>query len=432
MQERLTRWLSDSRWPGDALVALAAALLVLFTGGNGGYVEWLANTALVATLVFRRTQPRLMIVMVAGLCLLQILLTSRPLLGDLVIAAVVHASAAYIADRRWGKATLTLALVGAGLAAVRWSVIPDSIAANDAPGVVTEVPTVLMNFLAGAAAVTVMYLLGSRQRDRRERAAEQVSAMEERTRLLTAERDRRVELAAAAERARIARDLHDIVAHSLAVIVVQAQGARAAALADPSVAPAALDTIAETSRDALAQMRQMVGVLRAGGPDPTGRPADDGPVPGGSVRTAPLQPAPDLAALPALVEAVRTTGLPVHLQVSVPPDLPVPVQLTTYRIVQEGLTNVLKHGGPAASVRITVTGPQPSPLGPALRVTVIDDGRGAADDPAAPPGEPGHGLRGMRERVELLGGDLRAGARPGGGFAITAVLPVQRLVPGRS
>lgn len=435
MQERLTRWLSDSRWPGDALVALAAVILVLLVG-SGSRAEWLANTALVATLVLRRTRPQLMIVIVAGLCLLQVVLTSRPLLGDLVIAAAVHASTAYISDRRWGKATLALAVVGAALAAVRWSRVPASIVDGAAGTLVQEAPTVFFNFVAGLAVIAVMYLLGSRQRDRRERAAEQVSAMEERTRLLTAERDRRAELAAAAERARIARDLHDIVAHSLAVIVVQAQGARAAALADPSVAPAALDTIAETSRDALAQMRQMVGVLRAGGPDAVGHPAGPGQDPLGAQgepdRTAPLQPAPDLAALPALVDAVRTTGLPVHLQVSAPPDLPVPVQLTTYRIVQEGLTNVLKHGGPAASVRITVSGPQPSSLGPALRVTVVDDGRGVADDPTAAPTEPGHGLRGMRERVELLGGDLRAGARPGGGFAVTAVLPVSRPTPGRS
>lgn len=425
MLERLSRWLSDSRWPGDALLMLTAVVLTLFVAG--GTAEWLANTALVLPLVLRRTRPQLMIVIVAGLCLLQVVLTSRPLLGDLVIAAAVHASTAYITDRRWGKATLALAVTGAALAAVRWSNMPAAVVDGTTGAIVREAPMVFFNFLAGFAVVTVMSLLGSRQRDRRERAAEQLAALEERARLLTAERDRRAELSAAAERARIARDLHDIVAHSLSVIVVQAQGARAASLADPSVAPAALDTIAETSRDALAQMRQMVGVLRSGGLDgaadrgdaPEAGPADPG-------TGAPLHPSPDLAALPALVESVRATGRPVHLLTTAPADLPPAVQLTVYRIVQEGLTNVLKHGGPAATARVTVGGPHLTSRGPAVKVVVIDDGRGVAtaDGRDRECDGTGHGLRGMRERVALLGGELHAGPRPGGGFAVTALLPV--------
>ncbi|MDV3223055.1 sensor histidine kinase [Intrasporangium sp.] len=216
------------------------------------------------------------------------------------------------------------------------------------------------------------------------RAAEVERAARERT--LTAVAD---------ERARIARELHDIVAHSVSVMVVQAGAAEQAALDDPEFARRALGTIRETGTGALAEMRRLVTVLRA-------------------PETADLAPQPGVAALPALVEAARESGLRVNLAVTGHrPHLPAGLDLTAYRIVQEALTNIRRH---SAADRAEVAVDFGSD---ALTISVRDEGP-ARDDAA----EPGHGLLGMRERVALFGGQLEA-ARHGTGFAVRAVLPLE-------
>lgn len=203
------------------------------------------------------------------------------------------------------------------------------------------------------------------------------------------------------ERTRIARELHDIVAHAIGVIVLQARGARRTLEADPATAREAIGAIETTSAEALGEMRRLVGVLREDG---------DG---GGAT------PAPGVGDLQTLVERVRQAGLPVDLTIDGPTDaLPPGVDLAAYRVVQEALTNALVHAG-RASTTVTVRR-----LADALEIDVVDSGEATARID-----RDGHGLVGMRERVESAGGVLEAGPRPGGGFGVWARIPLDVAAP---
>jgi signal transduction histidine kinase len=198
------------------------------------------------------------------------------------------------------------------------------------------------------------------------------------------------------ERTRIARELHDIVAHSMSVMVVQAGAAEQVVTDDPGQAREALRQIRRTGTGALAEMRRLVGVLRD--PDESGL----------------LAPQPGLAGLEALVEDARSAGLPISLAVSgAPRELPAGLDLAAYRIVQEALTNVRRHAPSATTVTVDLHFGDDD-----LRIEVRDDGPGAGST------EGGHGLIGMRERVQLYGGRLRAAALPGRGFQVSADLPL--------
>jgi signal transduction histidine kinase len=212
------------------------------------------------------------------------------------------------------------------------------------------------------------------------------------------ERDQRAALAVAAERARITRELHDVVAHGLAVIVMQAQGGVAAFAKRPADTLTALDTIVTTGRASLADMRQ---VLSASGQ--------------AEVLTAPV---PGLAQLHLLIDRVCRAGTAVQLHINGSPrPLPAGVDVSSYRIVQEALTNTMKHAGPDACAQVVVTYESDG-----LRLEVSDNGVG---EPG--PGLAGNGVRGMRERVALLGGELTAGPGPdGGGYLVQARLPLTR------
>jgi signal transduction histidine kinase len=215
-------------------------------------------------------------------------------------------------------------------------------------------------------------------------------------RLVRRERERTHQIAVAEERARIARELHDVVAHGVSVIAVQADAAEAALEHDPARAGVPLRTIRGSAHDALGEMRRMLGVLRAG---------DEG---------SEHSPQPGLAQLPALLEHARAAGVPVELEITGEPrPLPPSLDLTAYRIVQEALTNVRKHA-PGAPTTISV-GWAPA----ALLLEVRDAGPGPnGTDPG------GHGLVGMQERVRIHGGRLRTGAAPGGGFEVVVELPL--------
>ncbi len=216
-----------------------------------------------------------------------------------------------------------------------------------------------------------------------------------RARDLERERDQQGALAAAAERTRITRELHDVVAHGLSVIVMQAQGGLAAFEKQPQATLAALNTIVETGRASLGDMRQVLAAV--------------GPVDGSR------HPVPGLAQLPKLVEQVRQAGTPVVLHLEGEPDvLPITVDLAAYRIVQEALTNAMKHAGPGARVQVTIGYGKD-----ALTVEVNDNGAGDAVADGA-----GNGLRGMRERVETVRGELFAGPIAGNGFSVRARLPL--------
>jgi signal transduction histidine kinase len=208
-----------------------------------------------------------------------------------------------------------------------------------------------------------------------------------------AELQRQAAQAAAAERARIARELHDIVAHHLSVIVLQAAGARASGQAEASLAK-----IEDNGRRALVETRRLLGVLRDTGEE-TG-----------------LAPQPGVGELDALAGTIRAVGVPVNLVIDGDPAaLPAAVDVSVYRIVQEALTNVLKHAGPACATVTISCGEE------AVTVEIIDDGTGEPGD-WIPVG--GHGLAGMRERAAIFGGELSAGPRPRGGFAVRARLPL--------
>jgi len=219
---------------------------------------------------------------------------------------------------------------------------------------------------------------------------------------LERERDQQAALAVAAERARIAREMHDIVAHHLTVMITLSEAAIAASASSPERANDVMRSVADTGRRALADTRRLLGVLRQ-------RPGQD------SGQEAALQPVPDLTQLDRLIEQVRSAGLDTTLEIrGQVPDVPAGVQLTVYRLVQEALTNTLKHGGPGAraSVRLRY-------LPGELLVDIDDDGAGVTAPAAV---GVGGGLLGMRERVHAYGGDVQAGPRQPGGWQVSARL----------
>ncbi|MES9523953.1 sensor histidine kinase [Streptomyces capoamus] len=227
------------------------------------------------------------------------------------------------------------------------------------------------------------------------------------TRRLRAEQAERARRAVAEERGRIARELHDVVAHHMSVISVQAGLARFVFDSDPGKARGALGTIADTSGEALEELRRMLQVLREEDPEAPER-----------------APMPTLARLGELVDRVRGGGLPVDLAVTgTARPLPPGVELCAYRVVQEALTNALKHAGPAHARVELRYGPHE------LTVRVTDDGEGA--DPARVPTGSGHGLIGMRERAKLYGGTISVGPRSGGGYEVRLALPTSAAERGR-
>ncbi|MCB2411443.1 histidine kinase, partial [Demequina sp. TTPB684] len=269
-----------------------------------------------------------------------------------------------------------------------------------------------------ALAVVVPIIFGLTERGRREKLTEfELSAERRQQAARIAAAD-----AVRAERARIARELHDVVAHEVTVMTLQAEGARRRiAKTDPDVAEA-LATISDSGRKGLAEMQRMIGVLRTSERELeheaatlTGRKRAPALV--GTTDADDLAPMPSLAAIPALVKQVEDSGLPVRLAIAGTSHVPAGVELSAYRIIQESLTNALKYAGTGASATVTVRRRRD-----AVTVTVEDDGRGVISDVISSSG--GNGLAGMKERVAALGGRIELGARQGGGFRVHAVLPV--------
>lgn len=255
--------------------------------------------------------------------------------------------------------------------------VPEAVAADRKTGTV-------VSFTVVAAVVMVLVRVVLGDRDRRVRLAER-------------ERDVAAREAVVEERARIARELHDAIAHNVSTMVVQAGAERRVLDGDHESTREVLATIEQIGRDALTEMRRLVGMLRSEGADP-------------------LAPQPGLRSLPTLVAQVHAAGLPVELHVEGEPrELPVGIELSAYRIVQEALTNALKHAGEArAAVHVRYGSDS-------LELEIADDGAGAP----APVAGGGHGLVGMRERVALYGGRLEAGRRESGGFGVRVLLPTR-------
>jgi len=444
-------WMRERRTPVDAALATGLWLVLAWLPTGAVFFgrlfaestvrrQLVTGLLMAAPVVLRRSRPALGLAAscTAGLVQLAVVDTIQPI--DVCFLFAVHGVAAYDSRGRTRYAALVVGWLAAAACALRWSSTGPSAVGRYLPG------TLVLLVLAVTATWTGGALLRTR------RAATDQAL--ERARRAEVDAEQQQRLAAARERAQIARELHDIVAHSLAVMIVQADGGRYVAASDPVRAAAALETIAVTGRDALSQMRHLLGVLRdepgshaalgssAGGPT-TGRA--DGALPGGAhpggadpgggrpdgaesrrrgTPVAPTTPQPVLADLPALVDGVRRAGVQVseRLPDPLPPVTP-QVAAVVYRIVQESLTNVLKHAGPAARVEVAL-----HCTGGSLVVQVDDDGPPAGTrarvSTAAEDGA-GRGLLGMRERAALVAGRVSAGPALGGGWRVRAVLPLR-------
>jgi signal transduction histidine kinase len=383
--------LRDRRFGFDFVLCVLVAVVVTMPyllDGRAGPAA--VSVLLAASLMLRRLLPRIALLLGAVGALGQLVVTSVPMLGIVVVPMLVYATARW-SGPKLGRAALMLALAGSLLGPARWAL---------GVGSASALIYFAMGVTGGCAGIVLAaYLVGRRRRESLENVRERELSELERSRLQLAEQQQRAAVAAVDERNRIARDLHDIVAHSLSVIVVQAEGGKALALKRPEKGPEVLGTIAETSREALEEMRRMVGLLRSGA--------------GPELEQASFVPTPGLE---DIAELVRKTSEQAELAVfGEVPRVSQALGLAAYRIVQESLTNVLKHAGPAAHARVTLAFTAST-----VEIEVSDDGHGAE---ALGDGL-GHGLQGMQERVAVHGGVLSAGPRPTGGFTVRASLPI--------
>src|SRR5438874_10629689 len=362
---------------GVFAVALAAIAEVEVWSGGAGSRTLRAVVAALMTLplVFRRRLALPVLGVVMGAALAQSVADPDADVAGVLVVAII--AAAYSVAAHCGRRAAAFGGL-VGLAALWASVHLQGGGVG--------------NYLFAGAIFVGAWLAGFVLRARYLRAQE----LEHRTELLEQEQETRARAAVAEERARIARDLHDAVAHSMSVIVVQAGAERLALPEEATSTSEVLRSIEETGRQALVEMRRLVEMLRK----------DD--------EELALAPQPSLAHLELLVQQVREAGLPVELSVEGEPRaLPPGVDLSAYRIVQEALTNALKHAGPARA-RVTVRY-RPGQL----ELEVADDGSGTGEG-----GGGRHGLVGMRERVAVFGGVLAAGRRTEGGYLLRATLPL--------
>jgi signal transduction histidine kinase len=375
---RLVAWARRHSFAADAVLAAAITVVVQQDTWTNGWVRGsrpalaLAGLAMTLPLAWRRRRPLAVATIVFGALTAQDLVagsdahTPDPQLLAWIVAA--YSVAAHANPAR--------ALAGGTLAlgsTIGWIGVDDAL-----------LPVAVI----GGAWVAGRLVRGGYLR---------ALALEERTVALDRERDVRAQAAVAQERARIARELHDVVAHSISVMGVQAGAVRRVLEREQEEQREALLSVERTGRQALAEMRRLLGILR--------RSDDD----------LAHAPPPSMSGVEELVEQIREAGLPVDLRIEGDPVPLAPgVDISAYRIVQEALTNTLKHAGPArATVAVRY-------LERELQLEVVDDGRGAAQN-----GDGGHGLVGMRERVAIYGGHLQTGPKPGGGYAVRAHLPLE-------
>ncbi|MEE1790072.1 sensor histidine kinase [Streptomyces sp. BE308] len=382
----------DSFW-AVFLLGLSGVSIVVDDFGSARDRVLLVPVAmgLCTVVALRRRAPEKMLLLTILVGVVQLVLGIRPNLANFAMLVIIF-TVATVGERWASRLALVCSLGAAGLAQLRW---PEG---NTDTWVQSVVVAIIMT-----VPFVLAWVLGDSMRTRRA----YFDQLEERAARLEREREAQSKVAVAAERARIARELHDVVAHNVSVMVVQADGAAYVMDAAPDQARQALETISSTGRQALAEMRRLLGVLRTGDTRESGE----------------YVPQPDVEQIEDLIEQVRQTGLAVDFKIEgTPRPLPSGVELTAYRIVQEALTNTRKHGGPdaGASVRLVY-------FDDGLGLLVEDDGRGAAHELYEDGGADGagHGMIGMRERVGMVGGTLDAGPRPGGGFRISALLPLK-------
>jgi signal transduction histidine kinase len=388
-------WLRFRDWPGRvfdlgvvlALLAVGAAILLSTTNEiprlSAIRTPWfIAVVVPLASLLVRRRYPLVTMGIIFAALIVEAVLHSPIVVQPLVLVAVYT-----VASRLPWRTSLVISVVtfAADLAAEAFS-----------RGELTF-PNAITSLVPMAAAYVVGAYVGTR--------VAYIDSLQARAAQLDRERELLAQQAVGEERVRIARELHDVVAHHLSLITVQAGALQTQVSAD-SDAHATAEIISRTGRQAMDEMRRMLGVLRLG----------DGAE---ALRHAPQ---PSVTDIPSLVDETRAAGVAVALHFDGEPrPLPPGIDLSAYRIVQEALTNVLRHAGPAqCTVRLTYAAD-------ALVLRITDDGRAAGGESNGA----GHGLIGMRERVALFGGEFFAGPVQGGGFAVEAKLPLHGAFAGR-
>jgi signal transduction histidine kinase len=367
----------------DVVFALLVAVVSTpwLATAEPGLRSWLLQAGLLVPLVWRRRYPVTVFVVVCAVALVQWFLRIE-LVADLSLLVALSTVATF-RPRQVSLAAAAILEAGAVMASIRWN-----LAGSWQSSLV---------FLSGLNAAGL--LLGVSLRARREL----VATLTERADRLERERDQQALIAAVAERTRIAREMHDVIGHRLAVIVNLAEGAGAKLTIDPPRAAAAIASVAEVGRQALGEARSLLDVLRADG-------TSDG-----------LEPQPGLARLADLVAQTRATGLTATLDCQGDlAGLPADIELAIYRIVQEAITNTLRHAVAPSTVRVRVLA-----TGAGVDIRVTDDGRPGAPAggrPGPSAGGSGHGLAGMRERARSCGGSVTAGPAATG-WAVRAYLP---------
>jgi signal transduction histidine kinase len=409
--ETLRDW--DHRFAVLVDATIALGLFVVCSGwfGHVGHVGprhidvgFVAGLTL--PLIFRRRAPFAVFFVIAVVGLAQWSVTASPLLADCALLVALYSVAAVSEWLLVAVAAIVLE-IGVILATVTWA----PAAGSDFKSWVSLTGLVCVALLTGA----VVRALRS-----------QMGWLAERADRLELERDQQASIAAAAERARIAREMHDVVSHNLQVMVTLADGAAVAAPTDQERAREAMTEVSMTGRQALGDMRRMLGLLRD---DAVGTGSDPGSGNGGGRGDAELAPQPGLGELTTLIERVCSTGLPVTLERSGDAfELSDAAGLTVYRIIQEALTNTLKHAVAPDKVIVALAFADPD-----LTVRVSDNGRrgvalgapgggGAAGGDTNGPDRGGHGVAGMTERATAFGGTLTAGPGPDGGWSVATTL----------
>ncbi|MCU4183293.1 sensor histidine kinase [Acidiferrimicrobium sp. IK] len=372
----------DRPYVADGLIAAGlavASLPWLLSHTSHTPASWICDFALVVPLGWRRRRPVAVFAVIALVALVQ-WFVSEALVADVALLVALF-TVSTERSRQLAAAGAAVVEIGVVMATARWTLAGTWIRSF-----------VFLSGLVGAALISGAYL-----RTRRAHLAD----LTERAARLEYERDQQSKIAAASERTRIAREMHDIIAHSLAVIVTMADAASAKLHTEPERADAAIRNVSEIGRQALSETRRLLGVLRDDRED------------------AGFAPQPGIAELPELLRTLEATGLRAGLRVEGEP-FPIPsgAELAVYRVVQEATTNTLKHAGGPTRVEVTLSFDRPR-----LHVEVRDDGRPVAGTPNA---APGHGIAGMRERLALYHGHVHAGPGPEEGWQVRADLSIAR------
>lgn len=373
--DALRAWDNDHQLQSDLVITgvlLVTCSAALPSFGGLRIENVLIQVSLLLPLIWRRQAPTLVFLIIASVAFLQ-WITTVPLPADVSLLVALFTLAVHASPSRALMGTGVM-LSGVIMASIRWAPAGD-------------VGKSLV-FLSGL--VIASLFIGFTLRMWRTH----MDSLVERTKRVELERDQQAELAAAAERARIAREMHDVVAHNVSIMVTLADGALASADSSPGRAKEAMADVSATGRLALADMRNLLGVLRT------------------EQRVADREPQPQLSGLPGLIEGVRATGLAIEFsEAGTPFALPPGVELTIFRIIQESLTNVLKHSDGPSATQVALTFEEPF-----VNVSIRDDG-------ARPNPRPeGHGLGGMRERAAICGGGLTAGPQRERGWEVMALV----------